>query len=153
MTSNEKLTETLNDLVKINNDRIVGCEKAADQTIASDTNMQAVYLEMANESRSYIKAFNKRIKNLGCISASINATSGNIYKGWMDVKKMFNGTSKKSILESCEWEENAVQNAYKDALNTGTAMNIDVRELIIEQKAGLKKSYDIIKGCGVLQVA
>ena len=153
MTTNEKLTETLNDLVKINNDRIVGCEKAADQTTASDTDMQAVYLEMANESRSYIKAFNKRINNLGGMSASINATSGKIYKGWMEVKKMFNGTNRKSILESCEWEENAVQNAYKDALDTGTVMNIDVRQLIIEQKAGLKKSYDIIKECGVLQVA
>ena len=71
----------------------------------------------------------------------------------MEVKKMFNGTNRKSILESCEWEENAAQNAYNDALDTDTAMNIDVRQLIVEQKAGLKKSYDIIKGCSVLQVA
>lgn len=153
MTTNEKLSETLHDFVKINHDRIVGCEKAADQTTASDVQMQTVYLEMANESRSYIKAFNKRINNLGIMSASNNASTGSIYKGWMEVKKMFNGNNRKSILDSCVMEEKAAQNAYNNALDADINMNFDIRQLIIEQKAGLKKSYEIINGCNNFKIA
>ena len=43
MTNNEQITELLNDLVKINNDRIEGYEKAADQTKASDIDLQAIF--------------------------------------------------------------------------------------------------------------
>lgn len=58
MTTKEQLNETLNDLVKINNDRIEGCEKAAVIKTASHSGIQTVFLTMADTSRNYIKEFN-----------------------------------------------------------------------------------------------
>ncbi len=55
MNNNEKLTETLNDLIKINNDRVAGYEKAADKTNTADIDLRAIFLKMANESRDYVK--------------------------------------------------------------------------------------------------
>ena len=153
MTTNVQLTETLTDLVKINNDRIEGCEKAADKTTASDTAMQTVFLTMADNSRNYIKEFTKKIYNLGGMPATDFTITGKIYKEWMEVKKLFKGSDRKSILESCAFDENAAQKAYKDALQTDIGMNVEVRQLIMAQSTDLKRSFDILKGHRHLQVA
>ena len=54
MYINEKTAEVLNDLIRINNDRIEGYEKAADETKTKDTDLQAIFRQMAAESRSYV---------------------------------------------------------------------------------------------------
>ena len=145
MTNNEQITELLNDLVKINNDRIEGYEKAADQTKASDIDLQAIFLKMSGESQSYVKELNEKINNLGGQPASDTTVSGKIYRMWMDIKKVFTGSDRKSILESCEFGEDAAQKAYNEALETDAEMNAEIRQVIMEQKNGLKKSHDIIK--------
>ena len=153
MTNNEQLTELLNDLVKINNDRIEGYEKAADQTKASDIDLQAIFLKMSGESQSYVKELNEKINNLGGQPASDTTVSGKIYRMWMDIKKVFTGSDRKSILESCEFGEDAAQKAYNEALETDAEMNAEIRQVIMEQKNGLKKSHDIIKKHRDMQLA
>ena len=127
MTTNEQLTETLNDLVKINNNRIEVCEKADDKTTASDTAMQTVFLAMADTSRTYIKEFNEKIYNPGGMPATDFNTTGKIYKEWMGA-----------------FDENTAQ-ANKNALQTNLGMNIELRKLIMVQSKDLKKSFDILK--------
>jgi uncharacterized protein (TIGR02284 family) len=143
--NNEKLAETLNDLLRINNDRIEGYVRAAKETDDSDVDLQATFHKMADESRKYKRELEEKILSLGEETATDTTVSGKIYRVWMDVKNVFTGSDRESILASCEFGEDAAQKAYNEALETDAEMDADTRQLIMEQKNSLKTSHDIIK--------
>jgi len=89
MNNNEAIAETLNDLVKINNDRTTGYEKAAEQTDDVDVDLQVIFHKMANESRNYVGKLNEKIVTLGETTATDTTAAGKIYRVWMDVKNLF----------------------------------------------------------------
>lgn len=145
MASNEKLVEVLNDLIEINNDRITGYEKAADETKDADIDLQAIFHKMADESREYKSELVKEVTRLGGEPSTGTTNSGKIYRVWMDVKATFTGKDRQAILESCEFGEDAAQKAYKLALESDADIDVDTRQLITSQQSSLKSSHDIIK--------
>ncbi|MBX2922616.1 MAG: PA2169 family four-helix-bundle protein [Chitinophagaceae bacterium] len=146
MKTNEKNVEVLNDLIKINNDRVAGYEKAAGQTTAIDADLRSIFNSMASESRTYANELNRYI-NQGGAATDNTTVSGKIYRAWMDIKATFSGNDRKSILEACEYGEDAAQKAYKSALESDSEnrLSADVRHVITEQKNKLRKSHDRIK--------
>lgn len=145
MHHNEKLAETLNDLVRINNDRITGYEKAAEQAESIDVDLKVIFNKMASESREYIRQLDEKVIALGEKPSADSTFAGKIYRTWMDVKNTFTGSDRTSILNSCEFGEDAAQKAYNEALESDAEMDADTRQLIMEQKNSLKNSHDIIK--------
>lgn len=145
MTTNEKLTEVLNDLIEINNDRIAGYQKAADETKDLDVDLKAIFYKMADESRKYKSELTEAIQKHGGEPASGTTNSGKIYRVWMDVKATFSGHDRQSVLESCEFGEDAAQKAYKYALSSDAEIDAECRQLITSQQASLKTSHDLIK--------
>jgi|SRR5688572_13327773 len=145
MYINEKTAEVLNDLIKINNDRIQGYEKAADETKAKDTDLQAVFRQMAAESRSYLNDLKQCVRTSSEEPATGTTVPGKIYRAWMDVKATFTGKDRKAILGSCEYGEDAAQKAYETALSSDAELPSETRQLIMDQKASLKRSHDRIK--------
>ncbi|MGC4102079.1 ferritin-like domain-containing protein [Ferruginibacter sp.] len=144
-TMTTALTEVLNDLIKINNDRITGYKKAAEESKAIDADLVTIFNRMADESRAYVVALTERVNALGGQSESGHTAMGRLYQAWMDIKATFTGKDRKAILASCEYGEDAAQKAYKDALATEVDLDTETRQLIAEQKASLKKSHDLIK--------
>ena len=100
---------------------------------------------MANESRDYVKELSDKIIQLGGTVATDTTLSGKVYRVWMDVKNTFTGSDRQSILESCEFGEDAAQKAYNDALHTDAEIDAETRQLIMDQKDSLKSSHDVIK--------
>lgn len=148
MKTNERNTEVLNDLIQINNDRIAGYEKAAGETEAVDQDLRAIFNSMASESRTYANELSRHVIQSGSEPTDSTTVSGKIYRAWMDIKATFSGKDRKSILESCEYGEDAAQKAYREALSADSGDNRlspDVRHVIEEQKNKLKKSHDRIK--------
>ncbi len=143
--NNEKLAETLNDLVRINHDRIEGYERASRETKDADVDLQATFHKMADESRKYKRELEERVFSLGEEPAKDTTVAGKIYRAWMDVKNTFTGADRESILASCEFGEDAAQRAYNEALETDAEMDAETRKMIMEQKNSLKTSHDIIK--------
>lgn len=135
-------SETLNDLIRINNDRVTGYSKAATQ--ADDQDLQTLFSELAQQSRQ----FASELRNLES-SNDKNVTdettaAGKIYRTWMDVKATFGGADRKGVLASCEFGEDAAQKAYKDAL-ADENLSPDVRATIESQKATLLQAHNRIK--------
>jgi uncharacterized protein (TIGR02284 family) len=145
MSTNEKLTEVLNDLIQINNDRVTGYEKASDESRSIDVDLQATFNKMANESRKYAAELTNEVQRLGGEPTTGTTNSGKIYRVWMDVKATFSGKDRQSILESCEFGEDAAQKAYKEALASDAEISAQTRQLITDQQSSLKKSHDLIK--------
>jgi len=63
----------------------------------------------------------------------------------MDIKSTFTGKSETSVLELCEFGEDAAQKAYEEALKSDAEMPPVIRELLVNQKEQLRRSHDIIK--------
>jgi uncharacterized protein (TIGR02284 family) len=144
MATNDNLIEVLNDLIIINNDRIVGYEKASDEARDVDVDLRAIFKRMAEESRQYAAELTQEVVKLGGEPATGTTSSGKIYRVWMDMKATFSGSSRQAILENCEFGEDAAQKAYESALKSDD-LTSDVRQLIANQKSSLKTSHDVIK--------
>ena len=144
METNEKNAEVLNDLIEINNDRIKGYEKAVAETKTEDADLRDLFIEVATVSRDCLDQLKKFVFRNGEAPAEGTTQRGKIYRVWMDVKAVITGHNRKAILASCEFGEDAAQRAYQSALDTD-GISEDVRAVITEQKAKLRKSHDRIK--------
>ena len=142
----KKTSETLHDLVLVNNDRVEGYEKAWSQTDDSFAELKELFKEFADESRYYAEELHEKIKVLGSEDGIESTTiPGKIYRVWMDIKFMFTGSDSKAILESCEFGEDAIQKAYNEALEERKYMDADTIRMIEWQCRSLKDSHDLIK--------
>ena len=144
-TTNDKLVEVLNDLVQINNDRIEGYQKAAEETKDMDVDLKAIFIKMAEESIKYKTELINEVTKFGGEPVTGTTGLGKIYRVWMDVKATFTGHDRQSVLEACEFGEDAAQKAYRDALASDAEIDVETRQLITTQQASLKTSHDIIK--------
>ncbi|MET0638249.1 MAG: PA2169 family four-helix-bundle protein [Chitinophagaceae bacterium] len=145
MIANEKTAEVLNDLIRINNDRIAGYERADKETETIDADLKVLFRDMASESRKYVSELSRYVAGSGETPAGGTTASGKIYRAWMDIKATFTGKDRKAILASCEFGEDAAQKAYDEALKTDAELPADIRQLIMDQKTSLRKSHDQIK--------
>lgn len=136
--------EVLNDLVQINNDRVQGYERAIKELKEGNSDLKVLFADMIRESHRHKLALATELSVMGADTDSGTTTSGKIYRTWMDVKALFTGHDRKSILESCEFGEDAAQKAYKTALEDET-LPAFLRTLIQDQKQSLKLSHDQIK--------
>ncbi|MBC7829284.1 MAG: PA2169 family four-helix-bundle protein [Chitinophagaceae bacterium] len=145
MATNDNLVGVLNDLIRINNDRIEGYEKASKEAKDIDVDLKAIFSRMADESRQYAAELTQEVVKLGGDPATGTTSSGKIYRAWMDVKATFTGHDRQSVLASCEFGEDAAQKAYNSALESDAEISADIRQLITNQKSSLKTSHDVIK--------
>ncbi|WAC13819.1 ferritin-like domain-containing protein [Dyadobacter pollutisoli] len=144
MSQNSEIIEVLNDLILINNDRVVGYEKAYDETDTADTDLRSLYNNLANHSRQHVSELTNEVNALGGEPATGTMVSGKLYRVWMDVKAAFSSDGRKTSLENSEFGEDAAQKAYESALKSEN-LTPDLRSLITQQKATLKTGHDTIK--------
>ena len=146
MVSNEKVTGLLNDLIEINNDRVVGYEKAIDELKSEDADLGTLFQRYIAESRQYAQELTHEITRLGGTPTTGTTNSGKIYRVWMDLKAVVTGHDRKTVLENCEFGEDAAQKAYDMALNSDdTQLDTPLRDLIVRQKAQLRVGHDEVK--------
>jgi uncharacterized protein (TIGR02284 family) len=145
MPNNEKITGLLNDLIRINHDRIVGYEKAIDELKEETEDLRPLFVRYAQESRQYAQELGTEVSRLGGDPADGTTNSGKIYRVWMDLKAVVAGKDRKAVLENCEFGEDAAQKAYDMALNSDEELEPSLRDLIVRQKTQLKMGHDEIK--------
>jgi uncharacterized protein (TIGR02284 family) len=135
-------SETLRDLIRINNDRVTGYSKAATQT--DEQELQSLFSQLAQQSRQFASELRSLVSDSDKNVTDETTTAGKIYRTWMDVKATFGGDDRKGILASCEFGEDAAQKAYKQALEDDD-LTPDVRATIEEQKVTLRQAHDKIR--------
>ena len=145
MEKQEELVSVLNDLIRINKDRVVGYERAIKEAKNLDVDLIAVFNEMADQSRKYTAELVKEVSSLGGEPASDTTVSGKVYRVWMDLKAAITGKDRETVLGNCEFGEDVAQRAYEAALESDAYMSTDIRQLISSQKSSLKTSHDVIK--------
>ena len=135
-------SETLRDLIRINNDRVTGYSKAATQT--DDQELQSLFSQLSQQSRQFASELRSLVSDNDNNVTDETTTAGKIYRTWMDVKATFGGDDRHGILASCEFGEDAAQKAYKEPLEDDD-LTPGVRVTVERQKATLRQAHDKIK--------
>ena len=141
---NKETIEILNDLIEIQNDRIKGYTRALDELKDDDVDLKTLFAAMIDESRRLRMALGQEVQALGGEMEEGTTNSGKIYRAWMDVKAVFTGHSRQTVLENCEFGEDAAQKAYRTALSSDS-IPAYIRDTLIKQQQILKDSHDEIK--------
>jgi uncharacterized protein (TIGR02284 family) len=142
MENTAKTVEILNDLVKIHNDRIAGYERATVEV--EDADLKQLFTSFIGDSHKYKLAIASEIQTYAKDIENTTSNSGDIHRTWLNVKAFFSGHSTKSVLEECEFGEDATQKAYKSALEA-EHLPAYIKDIITEQEVGLKAAHDKVK--------
>lgn len=148
--NSNNLIETLNDLVQINTDRTKGFENALKQLEEegvqeelTSSELKTLFLSYIDQSRQFRLQLAKEVEVLGGDTEMDTSTSGKIHRAWIDLKTTFTGHSTHSILEECEFGEDAILKAYDSALEENIPAYI--RDMLNDQLAELTEAHDEIK--------
>ena len=143
MATTENATSVLNDLIEINNDRVAGFEKAIADINDENIDLKEMFQGYAEQSR-------KNGQELAAIVGSVedvetgNSVSGTLHRAWIDVKSLFGGSDRASILSEAERGEDAIKKAYHDALRDQD-LPISAVEVVTRQASEINAAHDQIK--------
>lgn len=135
----------LNDLIKINNDRIAGYQKALESI--DETGFNLLFNEYIDQSKNNVTELKEYILVLGGSPTDGTSLSGKFYHTWINVKAAFINKDKQGILADCEYGEDVIINAYRKAQDDKELIWEDdkVVNLLAYQLNGFKASHDAIK--------
>ncbi|KAA6438468.1 PA2169 family four-helix-bundle protein [Dyadobacter flavalbus] len=143
MASTGNTTGIINDLIEINNDRVAGFEKAIADIKDENTDLKELFEEYAQQSR-------KNVQELSAVTGSAphletdKSVSGTLHRVWIDVKSLFGGSDRASILSEAERGEDAIKKAYKDAL-ANNELDHNAQSILSSQATGINAAHDRIK--------
>ena len=140
----KETASVLEDLIKINNDRIEGYEKALKDLKPEDTDLRLLFLRGIDQSRGNKMMLGNELQTLKESIPSGTSGSGSIHRAWLELKATFTGHGRHAILASCEFGEVAAQKAYESALNSEHLPEY-LSTIVFEEKQDLKSFLDEIK--------
>ncbi len=140
----KKVTDALNKLIEINNDRIEGYETASKET--NEFDLKALFGRMESTSRECKAELVKEVLAMGGEPAEGTTTSGKFYRAWMDVKSAITGKDRGAILNSCEYGEDVAKKTYEEVLSDDLEnLSANQIRIIREQYCVLSEDHDDIK--------
>lgn len=131
----------LDDLIRINIDRITGYEKAAHEESTSDPEWRARFYRLATDSRSYVNNLHAEVIRLGGAPVTQATISGKIYLHWLDGHNRFEGSDFHSRLAACKAAEIGIQTAYHQALDQPEQVPPALYDLLETQLWALERAY------------
>lgn len=144
MSITEKSISVLNDLTEINNDRVAGFEKAIADINDENVDLKAIFQQYSAQSRKFSQELTAIVAGYGEEVETGNSVAGTLHRAWIDVKSLFGGSDRASILSEAERGEDAIKAAYKMALENGE-LSGEALETVNKQAQDIKEAHDAIK--------
>jgi uncharacterized protein (TIGR02284 family) len=143
-TTHEK-TEVLNDLIQINNDRVAGFEKVLADINDNNIDLKEIFRSYADQSRENAVELAALVGAGGDTDVETGTSaSGKMHRVWIDVKSIFGGSDRESILEEAERGEDAIKKAYQDALTEGE-LSGEAYDVVQRQASGINSAHNQVK--------
>ena len=116
-SSGRKTLHVLNDLIRINIDRIDGFEKAAHEERTPDPRLRDAFYRMAIEGRSNVNDLHARVIQIGGAPVTQATVTGKLYLYWLEAHPNFEGPDLSSQLAACIAAGRATEEVYHHALD------------------------------------
>jgi uncharacterized protein (TIGR02284 family) len=136
---NKKILSILDDLIRINIDRITGYEKAANDEPSDE--WRELFYRLAIDSRSYVNNLHAEVIRLGGAPVTQATVPGKIVLEWLEGKHSFEGNDLTTRRAACMAAEAAVQKAYHEALDEPDPLPPAVYQLVETQLWALERAY------------
>ncbi len=140
-TKADKIIEVLNDLSKINSDRVACYSNALEYPAIASTSLKEDFMQIIKDGRNY---FQQLVQTIGQIDNHVKPDTiitGKIYRAWKDLKVTLSNTSQKTLIASFKYNEEIALHAYKAAINLNVVTNADIQQQIEEQEEALRTIY------------
>lgn len=142
----ENLREILQDLIKINNDRIEGYNKAT-ELLPHEQNedLHSNFARFRTQSQGFIRELEPFVEIEGDTPTDSTMMSGKLFRLWMGIKTNIAGHDRLSVLESCEKGEDAFKKTYQEAIKDAEDLPMAVTNTIRHQAEEQLMAHDFIK--------
>ncbi|PRD46488.1 ferritin-like domain-containing protein [Sphingobacterium haloxyli] len=135
----------LKNLIEINNDRTLGFRKALEDLEPVNADLKLIFTESAAQSEHFAQELTILAEQHGTeVDEDDESVAGAIHRAWIDVKALFGGKDRKSILEEAERGEDAIKAAYKKVMDSGDLTG-QALETVLDQAGQIRVSHDRIK--------
>jgi uncharacterized protein (TIGR02284 family) len=112
----KKTIHVLNDLIRINIDRITGLEKAAHEERTPDPRLRDIFYRMAIEARSNVNDLHAKVIQLGGAPVTQATITGKLYLHWLESHPNIDAPDSSSQLAAGRATEEAYHHALDEPL-------------------------------------
>ncbi|HEY4322875.1 MAG TPA: PA2169 family four-helix-bundle protein [Mucilaginibacter sp.] len=135
----------LNDLIRINNDRITGYKKR--MIITLDDDLDFLFSQFIYQSRQNVEELTEYIRLLDGSPAGDDCLSGKFYHSWTDFRSLSYQQDRQTILDYCEYGEDVAKSAYKKAMEDKEFdWNKKIANVLLRHLDDLRSCHKLIKG-------
>ncbi|WP_431210523.1 PA2169 family four-helix-bundle protein [Puia sp. P3] len=136
-----RVLSVLNDLIRVNIDRITAYEKAAHEEMSSGPEIRDVFYRLATDSRSYVNDLHAEVIRMGGAPVTQSTIAGKLYLHWLNGKVNFDGETLVSRCAACVHGEELIQQVYRHALDSG-ALPRNLQDLVERQLWSLERARE-----------
>ncbi|MBF8779506.1 ferritin-like domain-containing protein [Pseudomonas fulva] len=111
--SSKEVIDVLNNLIEYSKDGEKGFKEAADDV--KNPELKAFCVQRASDCSSAVSELQAEVRRLGGDPETSTSITGDLHRGWVNLKSMLTGKDDKAVLEELERGEDAALKAYKDA--------------------------------------
>ncbi len=143
-TTSKATTDTLKELILLNNDRHEGYQKAIEQT--KDADLKQLFSTLSEQSQKYSQELQSHYPDKEDMPKSDETkNTGKLYRVWMDIKNALSTNDRHSVLAACEYGEDVIKKGYKDALEDKEDLDAQVLSIVEKQYNSILESHNRVK--------
>lgn len=146
IAATEASVEILSELIQMNDDRVKGFTRALKNIDSSNGDLKSIFENYINQSKIFSNQLIKEaVKVDSDYSPDDISFTGSTHRAWMDVKSIFTGDDRKSLLQECERGEDSIRKAYQNAIRQHSELSEDQISLINKQLSEIQDAHDKIR--------
>ena len=141
---NKDVIDVLNDLIEYSKDGEKGFKSSADDV--KNPELKAFFVQRAGECANAAGELQSEVRRLGGDPETSTSISGDLHRGWVNLKAMVTGKDEEAVLNEAERGEDHALKAYKEALEKISKHNlVGIRDLVERQYHGVQRNHDQVK--------
>ncbi|SEU24503.1 ferritin-like domain-containing protein [Stigmatella erecta] len=144
---NKDVIDVLNDLIEYSKDGEKGFKAAADDV--KNPELKSFFVQRAGECANAAAELQGEARRLGGDPETSTSVSGDLHRGWVNLKSMLTGKDEEAVLNEVERGEDHALKAYKDAreklIKLGRTFSDSAYVLVERQLQGVQRNHDQVK--------
>lgn len=144
---NKDVIDVLNDLIEYSKDGEKGFKASADDV--KNPGSKAFFVQRAGECANAAGELQSEVRRLGGDPETSTSISGDLHRGWVNLKSMVTGKDEEAVLNEVERGEDHALKAYKEAreklVKLGRSASDMTYSLVEKQLQGVQRNHDQVK--------